>query len=253
MSLRHTARMAARRLGIDVERFPECSPDYRLVRLLLRAGIDLVLDVGANGGQYGAMLRRFGYRGRIMSFEPLRGALETLHRRAARDPLWRVFPYALGDCTATVTLNVAGNDGASSSVLPMLPRTVQACPGARYVGTQEAEQRRLDEVWPQVVGSQERVFLKLDVQGYEESVLIGGGDHIRRCRGLQMEVSSVALYDGGLLIDRAIELAQRRYGFTLMGLAPCFIDQRTGQVLQYDAVFMSDLPRYPKDEEVALL
>ncbi|MFE2428925.1 FkbM family methyltransferase [Streptomyces sp. NPDC059373] len=243
--------MLARCLGIDIERFPECSSDYRMVRLLLRSGIDVVLDIGANGGQYGAILRRFGYRGRIASFEPLRGPLENLHRLAVRDPLWSVFPYALGDRNAVVTLNVAGNDGASSSILPMLPRTIQACPEARYVGRQEAEQRRLDEVWPQVVGPKERVFLKLDVQGYEEPVLLGGGDFIRRCHGMQIEVSSVALYDGGLLIDRALELAQRRYGFTLMTLAPCFSDQRTGQVLQYDAVFMPD-PSTCKEEAAHL-
>ncbi|MEU0217078.1 FkbM family methyltransferase, partial [Streptomyces sp. NPDC006265] len=61
------------------------------MQLILRSRIDVVLDVGANRGQYAAMLRRFGYRGRIVSFEPLHEPLRTLRRRAAADPLWTVF------------------------------------------------------------------------------------------------------------------------------------------------------------------
>ena len=71
------------------------------------------------------------------------------------------------------------------------------------------------------------------------------------CGGLVAGDWTDSLY--GPLLHHAIELAQRRYGFTLMGMEPCFIDQRTGQVLQYDAVFMSDPSRCAKGEEAALL
>lgn len=237
MTILHHARTAIRRLGIDVKRFPQCSPDYRIVQLIGRLGAEVVLDVGANAGQYGEMLRRFGYRGRIVSFEPLHGPLENLRGRALSDPLWDVHSYALGDRTGTITMNVAANGGASSSVLPMLPRTTQACPEARYVDKQDAEQRRLVDVWAEVTKSQDRVFLKLDVQGYEEAILRGSGDCLKRCCGLQMEVSTVPLYQGGLLLSRALELAEREYGLTLMTVVPVFHDQRTSQVLQYDLLF----------------
>ncbi|MFD1660316.1 FkbM family methyltransferase [Streptomyces caeni] len=230
----------AQHFGIDVRRFPECALEYRLVQLLSRYRVGAVVDVGANRGQYGAMLRRFGYRGRITSFEPLSGPFEDLRRRSAADGLWTAFPYAIGDEDATVTVNVAGNDEASSSVLPMLPRHREACPESGYVDRQEVTQRRLDALWPQLTRPEERVFLKLDVQGYEEAVLRGAGDCVKECTGMQMELSCVPLYEGGLQFSRALDLVQRRYGLTLMGLMPGFTDPRTGQMLQCDAVFFRD-------------
>ncbi|MGW1882572.1 FkbM family methyltransferase [Streptomyces sp. NPDC001970] len=241
MTLLHRARTVAQRLGVDVNRFPQCSFEYRVVQLMLRSRVDVVLDVGANRGQYGTMLRRFGYRGRIVSFEPLHEHLQILRRRAAADRRWDVFPYALGDKNHSVTVNIAGNGGASSSVLPMLPRHAEACPESRYVDVQETEQRRLDSVWPQVTRPGQRVFLKLDVQGYEGAVLDGAGDLVGQCSGLQMEVSCVPLYEGGLLLDQALRIAQQQYGMTLVALVPGFTDSRTGQLLQCDAVFLGDV------------
>jgi FkbM family methyltransferase len=243
MTLLRRARLAAQRIGLDVTRFPQCSLDYHVVQLILRSRIDVVLDVGANRGQYGAMLRRFGYRGRIVSFEPLHEPLRTLRRRAAADPLWKVFPYALGDSDRTVDVNVAGNGAASSSVLPMLSRHAEACPESRYVDVQATEQRRLDALWPHVAEPEERVFLKLDVQGYEGAVLEGAADRVGQCSGLQMEVSCVPLYEGGLLLEEALGIAQRRYGMTLAALLPGFSDSRTGQMLQCDVVFLREAAR----------
>ncbi|MEU0219473.1 FkbM family methyltransferase, partial [Streptomyces sp. NPDC006265] len=155
-----------------------------------------------------------------------------------------VFPYALGDSDRTVEVHVAGNGAASSSVLPMLPRHTEACPESRYVDVQETEQRRLDTLWPDVAGRpEERVFLKLDVQGYEGAVLEGAADRVGQCSGLQMEVSCVPLYEGGLLLEEALGIAQRRYGMTLAALVPGFSDTRTGQMLQCDVVFLREAAR----------
>ncbi|MBA2945200.1 FkbM family methyltransferase [Streptomyces himalayensis] len=238
MTLLHGVRTVARRFGIDVDRFPECSLHYRVVQLMLHNDINVVLDVGANSGEYGAMLRRFGYQGRIVSFEPVEGPRRTLERRAAADALWSVQPYALGREKATVTINVAGNGSASSSVLSMLPRHTEVCPESRYVDRQKAEQHRLDEVWNHVADPGDRVFLKIDVQGYEEAVLQGAGDLVGQCSGLQVEVSCVPLYEDGMQLQQALDLAQHKYGLTLMSIVPGFTDHRTGQMLQCDAVFL---------------
>src|SRR5581483_618078 len=51
--------------------------------LLARHRIDLVFDVGANRGQFAQALRRLGYRGEIVSFEPLAAHGEALRAAAA--------------------------------------------------------------------------------------------------------------------------------------------------------------------------
>ena len=52
-------------------------------------GITVVLDVGANEGQYGVQLRRSGYGGRIVSFEPGSEAHASVTACAAADEKWQ--------------------------------------------------------------------------------------------------------------------------------------------------------------------
>ncbi|MEV6734944.1 FkbM family methyltransferase [Streptomyces sp. NPDC051364] len=236
MTLLHRARSAMQRLGIDIARYPASWSGQQLVQLLRKFDVGLVIDAGAHAGGYGTMLRHSGYRGRIVSFEPLTGPRMELHRRAVSDPAWTVLPYALGDHSGTVVMNVAGNAGASSSVLPMLERHRAAAPHAAYLSRQTAEIRRLDELWEQIVAPGERVFLKMDVQGYEAHVLRGAGRYASECAGIQTETSFVPLYRDGLLFDDALALTQGELGLTLMSVVPGFTDPRTGQMLQCDLV-----------------
>ena len=53
---------------------------------------------------------------------------------------------------------------------------------------------------------------------------------------MQLELSIVPLYDGGMLIREAIDLAYS-LGFTLTGLVPGFTDVRSGQMMQADGIF----------------
>jgi FkbM family methyltransferase len=236
VSVLHRVRNAVRQLGVDITRYPSGWSGPQLVQLLREHRIGLVLDVGANEGEYGGMLRQAGYQGRIVSFEPLAGPGRALRRKADADPHWTVLPYALGEESGTVTINVSGNRGASSSVLPMLDRHSEAAPHARYTGTEEVRLRRLDELWPELVTADERVFLKLDVQGYEAQVLRGAGSHPKECHGLQIETSFVPLYEGSMLLRETLALAQGELGMTPMAVIPGYIDPRTGQMLQADFV-----------------
>jgi FkbM family methyltransferase len=199
--------------------------------------INIVLDIGANSGQYASSLRHAHFDGRIISFEPLAGPFARLAQAAAKDPLWDCRRYALGDIDGTIAMNVAGNAGASSSVLPMLPSHQEVYPLASYVSTEDVEIHRLDTVAPEFLRTGDAVFLKADVQGLEKQVIAGGIDVITKyCVGVQIELSFVALYDGGLLIQEALELVES-LGFVVAGMAPVLVDVRSGRVLQADGVF----------------
>ncbi len=237
-TLLHRLHRALRRLGIDVVRHRPGG--HALVRLLARYEIDLVLDVGAHRGDFAARLREAGYRGRIVSFEPLRGPRAELRHRAALDDTWSVLPYALGDRSGTATLNISGDWGPASSLRAMLPRHRAAAPRTACTGDVIVETRRLDELWEQVTAPGERVFVALDVQGYEAQVLDGAGRFADEICGVRIGAPLVPLFEGAELFDELLARTRDGLGLTLMSLEPGFTDPRDGRLLQCDLVLLRE-------------
>jgi|SRR5882762_7045266 len=237
MSIKHLARNCIRHIGWDIKRFDlRSSEALQLVRQLSVHQIDVVFDVGANIGQFAEKLREGGFRGRIVSFEPSTAAHSTLCKRAQHDEDWTIASrMALGDRDGTITLNLAGNS-ASSSVLPMLSTHVIAAPESRYISSETADLRTLDTVSTDFGIQTERIFLKLDVQGFEYKVLQGAGQFLHHVAGIQIELSLVPLYDGEHLFHSMLLDFEKR-GYELWSLLPGLVDPGTGRLLQLDAIF----------------
>jgi FkbM family methyltransferase len=235
--IRNTTRSALRRVGLDVIRYnPQKSHEAALARLLATREIDTVLDVGANEGQYATMVRRAGFQGKIISFEPLAEAHSKLRQAAARDPLWAVGPRtALGDHEGTLLMHVAANS-ASSSALSMLDTHLRAAPESAYIGSETVPISRLDRIVEDMQVGGQNLFLKIDVQGFEPKVLEGAPRLLGRIRGIQLELSLVPLYDGETLFLPLVDSLAKK-GFELWGLIPGFIDNETGRTLQVDGIF----------------
>ena len=84
------------------------SLEQHLMDLFERCAINCVIDVGANVGRYGALLRNGGYRGRIVSFEPAAETFAELEKASDGDPDWQALRMALGARTGSMLLNLAG-------------------------------------------------------------------------------------------------------------------------------------------------
>ncbi|MFZ5524812.1 MAG: FkbM family methyltransferase [Pseudomonadota bacterium] len=208
----------------------------RLVSSLKKFGIDLVLDVGANTGQFASEIRHCGYTGRIVSFEPLSQAHVKLEQSCAGDPLWEVYPRcALGDRAGEVEINIAGNS-ESSSILPMLESHRSAAPQSAYQGKEMVPIETLDTVAGQYLKDARSTFLKIDTQGFEWQVLDGGRDTLPHIKGILVELSLVPLYEGQHLWRDVIDRLEAA-GFTLWSFKPVFFDQVSGRTLQLDGVF----------------
>lgn len=228
-------RRVVRKTGFDVVRFPH-QPELHRRRLFDTLGLDLVLDVGANIGQFGTKLRReVGYSGRIVSFEPMALAFSALVRRAAGDPLWEARNHALGDREGEAEIHVAGNS-YSSSLLPMLPAHLEAEPGSRYVASETIRVKRLDDLFEELRGGSKAVLLKLDVQGFEKQVLDGAAASLPHIVAVQMEMALVPLYAGEILF-RDHWARMEALGYRLVSVEPAFNDPRTGRLLQVDGIF----------------
>ena len=238
--IKDLAKLLARASGLEVRRFhPVSSPAAQLRAMLAAHKVNLILDVGANTGQFGRELRwHVGYRGRIVSFEAMRAAHEALTRTAAGDRLWEVAQRAaLGAASGMATLNISRNS-VSSSVLPMLPSHTSAAPESRYSGAESVRMETLDSLALGYLKSDSIAFLKIDTQGYESEVLLGAPQTLSRVVGVQLELSLIPLYQGQRLMPEMIEYMQGM-GFDLWGIAPTFAEPNTGRILQVDAVFFA--------------
>jgi FkbM family methyltransferase len=209
-------------------------------RTLVRENTSLVLDVGANEGQYGHLLRSLGYHGEIFSFEPLLDPHARLVKRSARDRKWRVFdPVACGAAPGEAEINVAGNS-VSSSLRPMLDAHRKYSPKSEYEGRQQVRVERLDRlVTPEELHGRS-VLLKIDTQGFEEEVLKGADGILPFVAAIQLELSVAPLYQGQP--DPWALLAKlQRDGFGVVELSPGFRSAEELRMLQFDAV----LARFP--------
>jgi FkbM family methyltransferase len=204
--------------------------------LLRRGGVDLVIDVGAHAGEYARNLRASGYRGRIVSFEPVESQFRRLATTAAGDDAWGCENKAAGSRAGTATINVSGNDGFSSSLLAMAEAHERAVGDSRYQRTEAIEVVALDQVLGRRRQRAGDTYLKVDTQGYEHEVIAGASDTLRGCLAVELELSLTPLYAGQLLIGEMIEL-MRRHGFQPTHLEPEFIDPNSRELLQVNGLF----------------
>jgi FkbM family methyltransferase len=226
-----------RRLGWDLVPHDPLEPDWRVRSDLRdRMQVDLVLDVGANRGQYAQAMREAGWTGPMISFEPLAGdVFDELSGYAAADPLWSTKRLALGAERGTQVLHVAGNT-ASSSLLEMTTLHSTAAPESAVVGSQGVEVERLDRVVDDIAPEARRIWLKLDVQGGELTVLEGATGILDRVQVVEAELSLVELYEGQPLMQEVVDWLSQ-HGLHLIHLENGFADRTTGELLQLDGFF----------------
>jgi FkbM family methyltransferase len=239
-SLESWIRRLANRCGLDVTRYrPAVTESGRLAAMLAHHGVNLVLDVGANTGQFASNLRRSGYNGRMLSFEPLEEAHARLVSAARGDPHWEVAPRgAIGEQNGEIEIHVSGNS-FSSSVLEMLDTHADAAPASRYIASERVRISTLDDSVGSALGLGVVPFLKIDTQGYEEKVLNGAAETLAKVRGVQLELSFVPLYQGQQLFDPLLERL-RALGFCVWGIWPGFCDPASGRMLQVDAILFRE-------------
>ena len=211
-----------------------------LGRLLKKLNVDVVIDVGANNGQFANALRREArYTGRIISFEPVKGIYENLTKMSEADPLWDVYNYALGNEETTEQINVASLDVFSSFLKPN-DYSLGAFPG--YSEVQHSEEvtiRRLDNIWEELsIKDNAQVFLKIDTQGYDLKVFEGLGEARKHISVLQSEVSMIPIYDGMPDFMDSLQV-YRENGFEVSGLFPVAFDKRKIKAIEFDCLMTS--------------
>lgn len=235
--MREYAKMALRsslyRRNLDLVRGPFPA---RIGTALRWLGVQTVLDVGANIGQYGSALRASGFNGRLVSCEPLPDAFERLARRASSDQNWTALHTAVGAESGTGTINVSANS-YSSSMLPMTDAHRNAAPGSGFVSTASVAMTTVRELVRTHDLAPTRTMLKIDTQGFESQVLDGAGELLDELVAVQLELSFVQLYAGQQLFDQVVA-RMAEHDYAIYALEAGFADPRTGRMLQCDGLFV---------------
>lgn len=189
-------------------------------QLFRTLGIDLVLDVGANVGQYGNQIRKF-YSGQIVSFEPVKHVYEQLKTRIADDKRWTAHQLALGSEDTTASINVAASSDFSSFASTNDFANSTFGLGARRNSTEQVTVRRLESLLPELVPdfAERRVFLKMDTQGWDLAVFDGLGELANCISAMQTEVSVIPIYKEIPHWTDAIQRYESR-GFSISGMFP---------------------------------
>lgn len=192
------------------------------LRNLLRAGrFDLVVDVGANDGRFGRLVRRLGYAGPIESFEPIEAVHRGLDAVARADGAWRAHRLAIGAAAQDVRLNVFRDSSFSSLHAANRHGEDRFGEYMHLDHVEEVPMLTLDAALaPRLAsGAPRRILLKTDTQGHDLDVLRGAGGTLERTHAVVTEASVTPIYSGTPTYREIIAFLEAR-GFRPSGLYP---------------------------------
>ena len=211
--------------------------NLQTIELIKQHKIDLILDVGANFGQFGTDMRNMGYLGQIISFEPVNKCYQRLSSIA--DDKWQIENFALGDKNSKEEINIS-NKTVFSSILDVNEIGKSNFSNSiKVVGKQNTLVKKLDDIINELVNNlnKRRIFLKIDTQGYDNRVIRGSLQTLEHVKILQTEISCKGIYmDTPSVSQRLEELLN--LGFSITGIFPISRDKNTMEILEFNCLLI---------------
>ncbi|MDQ7049802.1 MAG: FkbM family methyltransferase [Enterobacterales bacterium] len=233
-------RLVAQSMGYElVSRNKDTSLNFHLLNLIQLNKIDVVLDIGANLGQFAQSLRGSGFKGEIHSFEPIKAVFEQLQHAAKDDALWHVHNHAMGSEIGLGKINVTQASDLSSILEPNQYGSKRFKKN-KISHTETIQISTVDNflINDLVNGTNKKVFLKTDTQGYDLEVIKGAKQSIKQIRCLLSEISLIPIYAG---MPHYIESLQvyESLGFIVTGFYPITREKSDLSVIEMDCVMIN--------------
>lgn len=237
--MRNALNRILRKIGFELERYGTNTSQHKLQQqLILSNHVDLLIDIGANSGQFGEKMRDIGYTGKMISFEPMSKAYAQLKAKADNDKNWDAHNCALGDEEKESEINISENS-YSSSLFNIKKELTDSVPATKVIAKETIKIKRLtDIVSLKELSKYKNIMLKIDVQGYEFFVLKGCAPILPHVKLIQTEMAFSVLYENGKLYDEMIAY-MKGIDFELYSMIPEFYDEATGKLMEADGIFMN--------------
>jgi FkbM family methyltransferase len=225
-------------LGLNMERyFGKELALKSLAEFAKQNDIDLLLDVGANTGQFSIKMIEAGFDKQVISFEPLSSAYPVLLKNTRNHSNWKAFDRcAIGDVDGEIEINISLNSH-SSSILQINKEHTDAAPSAAFFDKEKVAIRKLDSISAEFDPFQ-NILLKIDTQGFEKNVLAGAENLIaQKVKIIQLEISLLPLYEGVMPFEEMIKYLDRLH-FKPLFYSPGYVDRTTEQIQQLEGYFI---------------
>lgn len=196
--------------------------------------IHTILDIGANTGQFALQFHQLLPDATLYSFEPLEDCYNELLKKMRCHPKFHAFNFALGDKNGEAPM-YRNDYTPSSSLLSMKELHRSAFPFTKHTTIQTIPIRRLDDLVDKL-DIVENILIKIDVQGTEDKVILGGEELISRASILILETSFQPLYQDQPLFDDIYGMLKQK-GFSYIGSEHTIRNPNDGCILQCDSIF----------------
>jgi len=219
------------KVEVELHRLPRFeSVSYFIQKL----AVDLVLDVGMNKGEFAQEVRNEGYSGRLIGFEPLSFLVDDLNTTFSDDPDVSIWNMALGDANETKEILFDRERGDLASFCQTTDYFKRHY-GDINSNKEVVEVRRLDGLREKLEG--DRVFLKVDTQGYDLEVLKGAEEFLKESVvAILVEMPIHNIYDTGVEM-KDIVLFLRERGYFLRTVSPAATGELK-ELIELNGVFI---------------
>lgn len=231
------ARSIARLFGYDLMRF---SKSFRfeatLDRLIDNHRFDGVVDIGANQGWFTRHCLNAIADVPAWAFEPASGLAMALEAFGRSEPRLTVSRFALGDTAGDAVLNLAAGSGVYNSLNAARPEFEGALRSFDFIGQEQVQVTTLDHFAKSSdIGKCTDLLIKIDTQGHDFKVLMGGGSTLRKAAAVIVELPFQTIYETEESHRDILDYMDQA-GFDIYSIAPISTGD-DGRLLEADAFF----------------
>jgi len=227
-------KRTANSFGLDIIRLAK-SPRHTLLGIR-QLPVSNIIDVGANSGQFARYIRKIFPKAHIYCFEPLSEPFRALQEWASNRADVTLFNLALSDAEGVAEMFYHLDHDTSSSLLPTTSIAESIYPLTQRQKTVLVPVSTLDGALHEAsIPILQGILIKLDVQGYEEHVIRGGGHTFRQASACIVEINIDHLYSGQADFKQLV-CSLDDFGLHYIGNLEQTYDE-DGHVIFLDAIF----------------